>query len=183
MEELSRFEHLMKQRSFKSLSEEEKEFAFQFISSEDEYESLRNAELELRVFFERQQKLQPRVETLVRIKQSRAGHFVSQPGFWVRPAVPAYAVALVIVVVGAIGWWSGTRFGSEKVMVEKIVSRTDTIRVASKPDTIIKEKIVYFPSPKVILASQPETKETGAARGVNMKDKEELERLLVSGTY
>lgn len=182
MEELNRFEHLLKQRSFKSLSVEEKEFVFQFISSEDEYESLRNTETELQIFFERQQKLQPRAETLVRIKQSRAEHVVSQQGFWARPVVPAYAVALLIIVVGALGWWSGTKFGSEKVMVEKIVSRTDTIRVASKPDTIIKEKRVYLPSPKVILASKPETKEEVTVKGVNMKEKEDLERLLVSGS-
>ena len=182
MEELTRFEQLLKQRSFKSLNEEEKEFVFQFISSEEEYESLRNTEIELRAFFEGQQKLQPRAETLLKIKQSRAEQVVSPQGFWLRPALPAYAVALLIVVVGAIGWWSGTQFGSEKVMVEKIVSHTDTIRIASKPDTIIKEKIVYLPSPSVTLASPPETKEVVTAKGVNMKDKEDLERLLVSGS-
>lgn len=181
MEELNRFEQLLKQRPFKSLTEEEKEFVFQFISGEEEYESLRHTEMELHTFFETQQKLQPRAETWRRIKQSRA-QLAAPQAFWLRPAVPVYVVAIVVVVVGAMAWWSGTQFGSEKVIVEKIVSRTDTIRVASKPDTIIKEKIVYLPSPKVILASQPETKEVVTAKGVNMKDKEDLERLLVSGS-
>lgn len=183
MEDLNRFEQLLKQRSFKSLEEEERNFAFQFIDSEEEYESLRNTEDELKKFFETKQELRPRKETLLRIKQSRAEKILSQ-SFWVRPAVPAYAVALLMLIVGVGGWWSGVKFGSGKVLVEKTVPRIDTIRIASKPDTIIKEKIIYVPlQQSAMVVNQPEKTEPITAKGVNMKDKEELERLLVSGSY
>ncbi|MGC4023341.1 MAG: hypothetical protein QM734_16045 [Cyclobacteriaceae bacterium] len=181
MEELNRFEQLLKQKSFKSLNEEERNFVFQFIGSEDEYESLRNTENELQAFFDREQKLQPRNETLRKIKQSRA--IILPQNFWIRPSVPTYVVALLLIIGGAIGWWSGAQFGSEKIIVEKIVSHTDTLRIVSAPDTIVRERIIYLPSRKMILAGQPETKEAVTTKGVNMKDKEELERLLVSGTY
>ena len=184
MEDLNRFEQLLKQRSFKNLDEEEKNFVFQFIRSEEEYESLRNAEVELKTFFERKPELVPRKETLLKIKQSRAQMTTSPQSFWLRPAVPAYTMVLLMLGVGVLGWWSGTRIGSEKVLVEKIVPRVDTIRIESKPDTIVKEKIIYLPSqPVTIVSHQPEKNETVTAKGVNMKDKEELERLLVSGSY
>ncbi len=184
MEDLNRFEQLLKQCSFKSLNEEERSFVFQFISSEEEYESLRSAEIELKKFFDAKVDLNPRKETLLRIKQSRAEKIIPTQSFWLRPTVPAYAMALLMIVVGVAGWWSGAKFGSEEVLVEKIVPRIDTIRIASKPDTIIKEKIIYVPSqPITLVVNQAKENETVTAKGVNMKDKEELERLLVSGSY
>ncbi len=184
MEDLDRFEQLLKQRSFISLNDEERNFVFQFIGSEQEYESLRMAEVELKRFIEMKTDLHPRKETWRKIKQSRAEKIISVKPFWLRPSVPGYAVALLIIFVGVMGWWSGARFGSEKTIVEKIVPRIDTIRIATTPDTVIKDRIIYLPitSPKLVSAESPRS-ERLENKGVNMKDKEELEGLLVSGSY
>lgn len=182
MENSDRFEQLLKQRSFKELSEEDKNFALQFVNSEEEYESLRGVDIELKRFFERKGELVPHKSTLARIKASRAKEKPSP--FWIQTSIPAYATALLILVVGAAAWWGGARFSSEKVIVERMIPKIDTVLIASKPDTVIRERIIYVPSNPVKLVSTESTKaEPSANKGVNMKEKEELEGLLVSGSY
>src|SRR5882757_267720 len=103
MEDLERFEQLLKQHSFKNLSEEEKNLAYQFVSSEEEYESLRTSDDELKRFFDQKIELIPQKNTLKRIKESRAREILSVQPFWIQASVPAYAVALLIIIVGIAG--------------------------------------------------------------------------------
>lgn len=181
MEDLDRFEQLLKQHSFKKLNENEKDFVLQFISSEEEYESLRNADVELKRFFDQKAELRHSKDVWLKIKQTRAEKMPVREVF--RQNIPAYAFVLLLLIVGAASWLGGAKFGSKQILVEKIVSRVDTIRITSKPDTIVKEKIIYLQPATVSIVSRQLEDEPARPKGVNMKDKEELERLLVSGTY
>lgn len=184
MEDIDRLEQLLKQRPFKSLTEEERNLVFRFVSSEEEYDSLRSTEMDLRKFAKSGAEIRPRKDTLSKVKKTISQNHEKEKLFWLRPTVPAYAMMVLVIVVGAVGWWAGAKYGSEKVLVEKVIPRIDTLRIVSKPDTVVKERIIYLPMQPVVTAvNQAEKSESLTAKGVNMKDKEELERLLVSGSY
>jgi len=84
-------------------------------------------------------------------------------------------------VFGFSGWWLGQ---SEKPMsltkIEQVLVR-DTIYVATKPDTVVREKIIYRDRPVILTTTNPQN-ETPITKGVSMKEKEDLDKLLVSGT-
>lgn len=86
--------------------------------------------------------------------------------------------------LGGLGWWIGqsSNSGSQLQMMNPVVVH-DTVFVASKPDTIYTEKVVYKDR-QVILTRRASTdgNKSTEKNGISMKEKEELEKLLVSGT-
>ena len=68
--------------------------------------------------------------------------------------------------------------------MERIKHEVDTVRIASKPDTVVRNRIIYVQSPmaRPVLQTVNTVKPVAEipAKGINMKDKEALERLLVS---
>jgi hypothetical protein len=98
-------------------------------------------------------------------------------------SVPAWAAILALVVAGGAGWYAGTSTGPQEVYVDRIVAKTDTVLVASRPDTVVIERVVYrnIPTLLPVTVGQPAPTRTPASKGVNMKEKEELDKLLVSG--
>jgi hypothetical protein len=80
----------------------------------------------------------------------------------------------------------GASFKPKTLHVENIRKQTDTVFIASKPDTIIRERIVYVKTPATAPALQTAKSvqfiPVETSKGVNMKEKEELEKLLVSGS-
>jgi hypothetical protein len=101
-------------------------------------------------------------------------------------SLPNYATILLLLVMGYLSWIAGSSVKPQIRYVEKTKLQTDTVFIASKPDTIIRERVVYIKTPalapvlQTAKAIQPIPVET--SKGVNMKDKEELEKLLVSGS-
>ncbi|CAN5394857.1 hypothetical protein BH10BAC4_BH10BAC4_24960 [soil metagenome] len=100
--------------------------------------------------------------------------------------VPAYVTALLVIFSGMVGW-IGLPVGKKEIATLPPV-KSDTIFV-TKVDTVFKERIVYRQPVNVIAASlkkgepaelQQKSKPTSV--GVSMKDKEELNKLLVSGS-
>jgi len=83
------------------------------------------------------------------------------------------------------GWWIGhSKNENFQVQTFNPIVVHDTIFVASKPDTIFTERVVYK-NQSVILTRNPGTTDENKSiekNGINMKEKEELEKLLVSGT-
>ncbi|MFN8890171.1 MAG: hypothetical protein ACK5WF_22120, partial [Cyclobacteriaceae bacterium] len=77
----------------------------------------------------------------------------------------------------------------QPLIVEKATLQTDTVFLSVKPDTIVKEKIVYRTIVERVKENQPLVNQTNstdktmsAQKGVTMLDKEELGKLLVSGS-
>lgn len=180
--ELDRFETLLRQHAYEALSQEEKEWVKQFVASADEYESMRRTSQELEKHFASSPSTVPDVAVLTSLQK----HFhlkKEESRIESRWSVPAWAAMLALVVAGGSGWYAGTRTGPREVYVERIVAKTDTLLVASRPDTVLVERVVYRNVPAMIpvSVSQPAPAKTPAAKGINMKEKEELEKLLVSG--
>jgi hypothetical protein len=183
--DIDKIESLLKNKAFIQLSSEEKFWISQWIESETEYENLRTAESQIRHYFFSGKidapdsvtlgKLTNHLRRLESKKQTRLSWQLK----------PSMGALLMSALFGSLGWWIGqsTNEDSQKQTFNTVVVH-DTIFVASKPDTIFTEKVVYKNRP-VILTRNPGTTDVNKSiekNGINMKEKEELEKLLVSGT-
>ena len=187
MENFEKLEQLLRCKAFHQLTTDELELVRAEIGSEEEYELLRKAEKGLEKSFAGKTKMTVSPEILKKIKSRWAqDRNVSWSHMWKMSSLPNYATILLLLVIGYIGWIGGSSFNPKTLYVEKIKQQTDTVFIASKPDTIIREKIVYLRAP--VFAPTLQTAKSiqvipvETSKGVNMKDKEELEKLLVSGS-
>lgn len=185
--DLEKLELLMKSKSFAQLSDEEKEWVSQWVKSPGEYDVLRKFETQMHDYFQDTKINTPASAALGQLK----GHLrrktrEQQAGIWwhLKPSLSTLSLAILF---GFVGWWFGrsTTSPEAKPGVIKSAIVYDTIYIASKPDTIFTEKIIYKDRP-VILTGNMDSKElkhpSSESNGINMKEKEELEKLLVSGT-
>ena len=82
----------------------------------------------------------------------------------------------------------GLQWNQQPQTIMPVASRVDTVFITKQPDTVWRDRLVYQ---KILVAAAdssrmepviqrnvPETR-----RGVSMKEKEELEKLLVSGGF
>jgi hypothetical protein len=173
------FERLIAEKQYFELSTKELKLVNQFITNEQEYESFRMSGLTLKRWFRENPVVGVTDKTLYGLKQEFKRAHQPQVSFaWWKVTV-GYAVAAI--VFGFSGWWLGQ---SEKPMsitkTEQVLVR-DTIFVATKPDTVVREKIIYRDRPVILTTTNPQN-ETPITKGVSMKEKEELDKLLVSGT-
>lgn len=177
---LDRFEALLKQHAYEALSHQEKEWVKQFVASPEEYESMRRAGLALEENFSPASTVPAADPDVLSSLQKKFQLAQESPRRW---SVPAWAAVVALVVAGGSGWYAGTSTSPKEVYVDRIVAKTDTVLVASRPDTVVVERVVYRSIPTLVpvTVSQPVPTRTPASKGVNMKEKQELEKLLVSG--
>ncbi len=183
MIDLEKLEQLIQSKSYADLSEEEKEWVGKWVISAGEYENLRSSQFEIRQYFQRTSTT-PKPETLTKLKDHlRLKSAVRTGLLW--HLKPTLGGVLMAVFLGGLGWWIG-QSSSDSPLVQAVNTLVihDTIYVASKPDTIYTEKVVYKDR-QVILTRSASTTDVNKPiekNGINMKEKEELEKLLVSGT-
>lgn len=188
MEKIEKLESLLQLYAYADLSAADKEWVQELVSSEEEYEALRETNKQLALHVNGRLNFAPSPEILKRIKLStrakRKPLFIST---WLQSPLPSYATLLLTIFVGSLAWWVGTQ-RTKLITVERIKSRIDTVYLASKPDTIVREKIIYIKvnvSQTQALQASTKSDQQDAVehRGVTMKEKEELGKLLVSGSY
>jgi hypothetical protein len=187
MENFENLERLLRSKDFHQLTTDELELVRAEIGSEEEYELLRKAEFGLEKSFVGRTKITVHPAILKKIKSSwRQENAVSWYHLLKINSLPNYATILLLVAIGYIGWMGGASFKPKTLYVENIRKQTDTVFIASKPDTIIRERIVYVKTPATAPALQTAKSvqfiPVETSKGVNMKEKEELEKLLVSGS-
>lgn len=183
--DLEKLELLMKSKSFAQLTEEEKEWVSQWVKSPGDYDVLREFETQMHQYFQDSKINTPASATLGQLK----GHLkkktrAQQAGIWwhLKPSLSAWSLAILF---GFAGWWFGRSTSFPEAKPEVITSAIiyDTIYITSKPDTIFTEKIIYKDRPITRNMGSKELKHPSSeSNGINMKEKEELEKLLVSGT-
>jgi len=183
MFDLERLEQLIQRKSYFELSKEEKEWVSLWIKSQEEYENLRSSEIEVRKYFQ-YTSVTPNPETLERLtKHLRIRSRESAYLFW--QLKPTFGALLISIFLGGLGWWIGNSSNnSPQAQALNPVVVHDTIFVASKPDTVYTEKVIYKERQIIMTrsANTTELKKSIEKNGINMKEKEELEKLLVSGT-
>ncbi|MBI3219714.1 MAG: hypothetical protein HYZ44_09400 [Bacteroidetes bacterium] len=187
MESIDQIEKLLQSRSYQELTVAEKEIVNTVIDSEEEYEEMRRVNFSLGEL-----KHQPPVlessDVWTKIKSAwKATRTVSNYQWYAKP-IPSYAAAAVIILVGSIAWFLGS-MSHQPLILEKPTLQRDTVFLAAKPDTIIKEKIVYRTIVEHVKENSQLVDQTNSTdkiintqRGVTMLDKDELGKLLVSGS-
>jgi hypothetical protein len=174
------FEKLIAQKSYTQLLPAELKMVNQFVADEQEYETLRSSDLAMKAWFANNPVV-PNDKTLTNLKlEFNKAHQRQVSLSWWKVSI---GYALAALVFGLSGWWLGQSASEKKApltSIEKVLVH-DTVYVASKPDTIFTEKIIYRDSP-VILTTTNRQSEPPVVKGVSMKEKEELDKLLVSGS-
>jgi hypothetical protein len=184
--DLEKLEWLMKSKSYTELSNEEREWVSQWMESASEYDLLRKSEIQMRQYFDDSKIDPPASSTLAQlVNHLKKKNRMQQAGVWwqIKPSLSTWALAILF---GCVGWWIGQSASSPVAQQEVITSTIvrDTIYIASKVDTIFMEKVIYKDRPVILTKNNSikELKNTSGSNGINMKEKEELEKLLVSGT-
>ena len=184
--DLEKLEQLMQSKSYTELSHEEKEWVSQWVESVDEYDALRTSETRIRQYFLESMVNSPdeaMLEQLTSRLKKKVAKQKAEVTWQFKPSISTWSIA---VLFGCLGWWIGqsTTNTSTADAVQSIIIR-DTIYLVSQPDTVFTERTIYK-DPTVILARSGNTiqsiDKSSGSNGVNMKEKEELEKLLVSGT-
>jgi len=172
------FEKLLTEKSYSELTANELKLVNQFASSQQEYEEFRLSGLELRKWFQNNPVPKEGDEGLLELKRVFRQQQPVVTNSWWKLSV-GYAMAAVIFGFG--GWWLGQ---SEKPIPQTAIEKItvfDTVYLASKPDTVFRDKIIYKDRP-IILTTGNRQPEAPTTKGVSMKEKEELDKLLVSGS-
>jgi len=173
------FERLVSEKRYSELSGDELKLVNQFIATEQEYDAFRMSGIDMKRWFRENPVVGVTDKTFSGLKQEfKRAHRPHVNFSWWKVTV-GYAVAAIVFGFG--GWWLGQ---SEKptslTRIEQVLVR-DTIYVATKPDTVVREKVIYRDRP-FILTTTKQQNETPITKGVSMKEKEELDKLLVSGS-
>jgi hypothetical protein len=187
MENIDQIEKLLQSRSYQELTATEKELVNTVIDSEEEYEEIRKVNFSLSELKHQSPVIQSS-DVWRKIKHTRQKDRAVSIYPWYAKPIPSYAAVALVMVVGGIAWFSGS-LNRKPLIVEKTTLQTDTVFLAAKPDTIVKEKIVYRTIVERVKENQPfvnqansPDKTMSAQKGVTMLDKEELGKLLVSGS-
>jgi hypothetical protein len=191
MENEEELERLMREKDFATLTATEKQFVLEMLASAEEYDAMRNVgrAIEGGNFIST---LQPRPQILAALRQQVKAN--QTPSFdWVgifRIQVPAYVAVLAIVFFAGYIFWLRTPADPKPALSDsgrpETVTRIDTVFV-TRIDTVVQEKIIYRQSHFVSTLPDPDPEMLAAPKrhsgsGVNMKEKEDLNRLLVSGS-
>jgi hypothetical protein len=180
-----KLEYLIHSKNWTELNREEREFVIAKLGSEEEFKSLQKVDALLNQT--RSPELAPDPAVLSALQKKFQEKKV--PANWYATMlsfrIPAIASALLIAIAFMIGWYSNANETLPPQPVEKLLVRVDTVYLRQRPDTIYVNRVVFRNAP----ASRKESpvfsvvKQEGRERqGVNMKEKEELENLLVSGS-
>lgn len=145
MENIDRLEKLLRTCSYAELSAEQRMEIKELVSSEEEYEALRLVIQHLEHASSPDVVPVPSSDVLSRIKRHvRSTAPVNFWRWWSVP-VPSYATAAIVLAVGIVCWWAGSRTNPRPVLVEKSKLVIDTVYVASRPDTVFVDRVVYVP--------------------------------------
>jgi hypothetical protein len=172
------FEKLLTEKSYSELTANELKLISQFVTSQQEYESFRLSGLEMKKWFQDNPVMNKSDESLLKLKRGlRQQQPVDNFSLW----KVSIGYAMVALLFGFGGWWMGKSEPPVPVTkVEKILMH-DTVYITSKPDTVFRERIIYKDRPIILTTNnhQPEIQNT---KGISMKEKEDLDKLLVSGS-
>lgn len=177
--DFEKFEALLQSKSYHELTPQELQCVNQWLESAQEYEALRASGKQVASWFGANAVSTTSKETLQQLKHSLRVQHQRTHNVWYKPV---WGYAVTALVFGVLGWWVGQpQIKPEPVTLVEQVIVHDTLYIASNPDTVFREKIIYRDRP-VILTTQTRQPESKNEKGVSMKEKEELDKLLVSGS-
>ncbi|HYF69145.1 MAG TPA: hypothetical protein VD884_13470 [Ohtaekwangia sp.] len=182
---ITRLERLLESKDFDSLTPEERQFVLSELGSAAQYALMKKVGQAL---VSEKAGLLP--DPLVHQKLKEALHLQRQT-IWRRIVsiqLPAY-VAVLLMTISAAVMSMVVRPSKPSVIVSRVV-KTDTLFVPVKPDTVFVERVVikYVPAkdreiePYSVAKTNFDSTDPVVTESVNMKEKEELDNLLVTGS-
>jgi len=185
MKPTEKIEELLSTKSFDSLTPEEQAFVIHELGSPSEYEALRKVGAGLSAKVDSPTPNPRILKNLQHLMQEKKPS--AFPVFQLK--VPAYVSAMLIIFFSSIAWIAAKTTSTETEPLA--VVKTDTIFLTQKADTIYREKVVYryryaamkkyFPE-EITTRTSPVAEQPVESGSINMKEQEELEALLVSGS-
>jgi hypothetical protein len=184
-------ERLLSTKSFGQLSEDEKDFVLKKLGSEEQYHAMRRVTLAL-ITSKADLSPDPDILPSLQKKMSEARHHssFSLAGLF-SFRIPAYATVLLIIFTSVVTWFA-SRDKDVNVSSSFVeVVKRDTVFVTHvKLDTVFKTRVVYrrVETPFVPDRNYFQVVRKGSEenvpeeRSISMKEKQELEMLLVSGS-
>jgi hypothetical protein len=177
-----RLEQLLHSRSFQELTSDEKEFVVGALGSEEEFTAMQK--MDERLTQEKKSTIHPDKRTLASL-MVRMREIHQRASLWQRIGairIPAYAALLLLVVATALTLLLRPQ-PVERIIAGPEVLKVDTVYV-TKLDTVFRERVVYtmVRTPQVDTRKQSEIVPAVVPIGVSMKEKDELNKLLVSGS-
>lgn len=184
-EKEQKLERLLDEKSFDQLTHEEREMVLQEFGSEEQYRLARKIGQAL---VKLKTGLSPDPWVLASLKDQTK--LRRRPSVWTnffQAQVPAYVMAGACLIIVFLAWWLRPVATPPSIAVRMV---RDTVYLTTTPDTVYRRKIVYRYRYRYInvAAPSPTSSDPGVVEpvatsaGVTMKDKEELEKLLVSGS-
>jgi hypothetical protein len=182
--EEEKLEDLVSTKLFANLSAEEKQYVLDALGSEEQFNALQRIHASLRdqpVVAS----VEPAPDVLIALKRKLRE---TKKESLVLPAilqfkVPAYAALILAVVVGSLTAMVSSGSSVKQPILTASKGQRDTVFI-TKTDTVYREKLL-IKYVRVPAAAEPEivtaSSKSGQIQGVSMKEKEELDRLLVSG--
>lgn len=177
--DFEKFEALLHAKSYGELTPAERKLVNQWVESEEEYQALRSSAQQMAAWFKLNPVSAPGNEVLAKLKRSLKKEKHSRVvEFGVKPIWGYAATALLF---GGLGWWIGQpeEVPIPKPIVEQVLVR-DTVYM-TQVDTIFLERVIYR-EPAMVANKPIKPEGQKDIRGISMKEKEELDKLLVSGT-
>jgi hypothetical protein len=177
-----KLEQLVRGKNWLDLTDEERKFVYQELGSEELFCNLQQVEINLR---QRSDNIVPNKKSLQLLQSKFRNHHHKHS--WVSNvmsfSMPAYASLSLVVLAVWIGWLVGNAFEKPAIVYQKITT-TDTVYLASKPDTVFLTKIVYKSpaSQPPVFTSVNDSNIAPVNNGVSMQEKELLNSFIVSGS-
>jgi hypothetical protein len=182
-----KLENLIQSKTWSELSEDEKEFVLEMLGSEASFEAFRKTNIAISRSAKADIVPEP---TLLLSLKTKFNHLRPQET-WLDKIIffkmPAYAVVAMLAVTVLIMWLGKQADPNVQVALKSSVQR-DTVFLPSTPDTVFVTKVIYRykdhtpKTPVITVVKNSDRTETTSSVGVNMKEKEELDNLLVSGS-
>jgi hypothetical protein len=181
------FEELLGSKEWTDLTDDERALALTHVQSESDYQAMRKITVALEGH--PRARISPDKNILPVLKKRMA----KQPAYprWLVTAfghkMPVHSVSTSIILALIVGWAIGSQQTVKPEVHERIVYQVDTVFQTLPSDTVFVSKVVYRYIPqsrpsradfKTVNQENPPTE----SRGVTMKEKEELDVLIVSGT-
>jgi hypothetical protein len=184
MESTERIEELLRTKTWKQLTPEERDLVIQELGSELIFSSMKDTD---NLLSGTRNQITPHWNILPELR-TQYRHQYKNASLWNRVfsfPVPAYAMLFLLSIVAFSGWFIGKNANVEQLAIGPVVVK-DTVILKTPADTVYLSRVVYrnryhIQQPTILSVAVRPSIFTDSA-GVTMKDKEELDNLLVSGS-
>jgi hypothetical protein len=182
-----KLEELIQSKTWHELTEDEKQFVLETLGSKATFEAFKKTDLAISGLAKAEIVPGPKVLPSLKRKFSNVHQHEQLLDRIVFFRIPAYAVAAIVAITILITWHSKQSPSVVQVAATQIAQR-DTVFLPSPPDTVFVPKVIYrykdhaTKTPLITVVKNTDRTETTSGVGVNMKEKEELDNLLVSGS-